>query len=1087
MALQWQRISWRPLSGLDQYRDELLLAPNKATVMDNTVIKGGVARTRRGFTTFSTLPTDNTAKSMFSANGELCVVGDKRLFAWSPANDSFLERGKVPVGSGKLEVIHEGETSSVSSDSCVTTDQNGNKYTVQVYGTAGLVTVNENVYTRIGIRVLGEDGETVYQDDNFDSAVTELSSVYGPRCIVTETSGIVVIGYAEGYDTATPGTDSIHFYTWNPNLPSTAPVLQESVNDMYIEEALDGAPFDMVPTGGDTYAFAYVFQTGAFQYARVRARSYVNGAILNPYATSTRDTTTSGVRHCAISYDSTRDYVCLATARTVGGNSFLEYNAYTLADTLPGVAPVILLDTLTGITSLHSVAISNNGSVESTSSYPDEYVAVAVSYSSPNEEPDTDYVFLSSSAASFGGTVHTLYNTTLQSQPYWKNNRCYVALQSHQEVAGYAMPFVVDTGIGDDEVNGALPFAMVAAWDFGAGPSTDIVRSVGGTVLTSGYKLSAPPKPTQDGDLVTFPACSIGTLELDKARYEQNLITLDYGFRPQAVPSVRGSVALTGSVVAWYDGQRVTELGVAGTPNAAGANPATLNGSSGSISAQAAQYTHLWRTADARGVVHRGAPAKDLDVTITDGTPGPGRSSIDIDVVRHSCTMRDIFTSAFDDMHPVGYVTGTVAPRNENFQRYSEPGKSEGNFNAKKATVRDAVLDGEDLGGVVYTTDGVDLESAFPPGCRFGANARDRLFLVGEYRGDRVRYSDPTGVGDLTGDIFAPEFNDALTLQSPNGERFTGCTETGDRIILFTSTKVYALAGLGPAPSGANNDFSGLTELSDQYGCLHERSIVRTPLGTFFQSGQGLCLLQDDLGIQLITDVDTYFNQDRKVIDAVHDEKRKQVMFLIGDNTNATKDITSLIVVLNYVDNAWYTWSQGGEAMCLHDGEPYVLDFTGRILKYSGDEGTGFDDTNFVTKTVGTPWLRMDETNSGWGKLRSIFVTGKGDHDEEPSVTLSIYYDNEDTAAETHTLTPANAILAATDKFEWRIRPARGNCTSLRVELADVAPSAGAFSSGFSSGFDILDATYAPLELRSIDFELGRKGGTRKVRQEIKS
>ncbi len=1090
MPLEWQRIAWRPLSGLDQYRDELLLDQSKASEMKNVVLKGGRAETRRGFTRFGSLPTDDTAKSIFSANGELCVVGDKRLYAWSDSQDTFVDKGKVPVASGELTTIHEGETSSLSSDLCVTQDFSGNKFYVEVYGTFGLVTTGDLPRTTIGMRVLDAQGATVYQKE-LAAATNFPTAVYGPRCITLNTTGVVVIGYGVSYNDGLPtGSEELHFYTWNPFTPTVDPVFQESVTDVYIEEGLDGAPFDMVAVpSSDDFVYSYVQQT-SFEFCRVRARQYLNGSLLNPFTTSEVTTTSSGVKLCAVDYDATNDYILLATARTAT-NSFLEYNAYSYADGLPAVNPVVLVDTLTSVTDLHSVAISAPGTVESTSSYPGEYCAMAISYSNANEDPDTDYVFFDTDQAAFGGNVYTFYNTTLQTQPFWKNNRCYVGLVSHQEFAGYAMPFVVDTGIGDDEVNGALPFTMVAAWDFGAGPSSDITRVIN-TVLGTGFKLSAPPKPNQDGEVVSFPACSIGTLGLDKARYEQNKVELDFGFRPQAVPSIRGSVALTGSVMAWYDGVRVTELGIAGTPNAdPNSSPTTLVGTTG-ISAQNVQYSHYWRNSDNRGVVFRGVPSKPLEVTIDDGGGG-GRSAVDINLVRHSCTMRDIFSTAFDDMHPVGFVTGTVTPRNENFQRYSEPGRTEGNFNGKECTVRDAVADTDELGGVIYTTDQVDLDAEFPPGCKFAANARDRLFLVGAYRGDEVRYSDQTAVGDLTGDVFAPEFNSALALQSPNGERFTGATESLDRIVLFTASKVYAITGLGPTASGAQNDFSGLIEVNDQYGCKHERSIVRTPVGTFFQSGQGLCLLSDDMAVRLITDVDTLFDSTREVVDACHDEGRNQVYFMIRDPSSAL-EVDPGIVVFNYVDNAWYTWqplgnlSSGGISMCMHRGEPHYLDGNGSLWAYNGDDGAIDDRGTGVEKIIGTPWLRMDATTSGWGKVRNIFVSGKANSSEYPSLTMRVYYDFDETAAETYTLTTANAALSTSGTMEWRVRPGRGNCTSLKVEIQDAqnATLAG-FSSGFSTGFASIQATTGQIGLRSIDFELGRKGGTRKVRQELKS
>lgn len=1061
MPLNWSRVSWRPQKGLNTYVDELSLGSEYASKFEDVTVQGGLTTKRDGFARLSQLSlVDDEVKSIFQHGDELCAITKKRLYGYSESDNSWIERGHVPIGSGELTPILEDEGKATGGAVCMTEDSAGNKYYIEMaqllVESSALGTLDR---TRIVLHIKDENGSTVHIDHAFTSeGTTPATTVHSPKA-VRLANNKVIIAYAIGWNFGvSPYTSGdVRCFVWNPETPTTAPTLIHSVFDMRKHDGPEWSPYDIVAISADEWVFAYCKDQSSYGSINVTA---LDDAGNNVFATSTRDLAYfNEPQQVAIEYDSVDNEVMVLVSNNASGTWTIQYQTLGYIDTLPVAVSAYTIDSWSSSTPV-AIGLSAPGTDENS----DRQAIVAWSWAPTNEMPDTYYTAIRPAALGpFTDNIVTCYNCSLIVTPWWKNSRAYMGLLSHQESVGFNMPFVIDTGVGDADIREFVPdFFMVAAWDFGAGPANEI-GTYGTTEVTTGYYKGAADKVYFDGEVVGFPATSIGTVEVGKARFEQNHVKLDYSFRPIAVPSVRGGTIITGSVVAWYDGVRVFELGCAGTPNVISARVT----SGGIDETSTTSYQFYWRGPDALGVVHRGVPGVPYEA------PNSGEvlngEGYTLDVLTHSCTMLQPGLHRYRVRSPIGFAAGTDASvgLNANFQRFTPPGRCEGNWLTKDIPITD---DGSGYGPVIYTTDGQDLEAEFPPGCKFAATARDRCWLVGQYRGDKALYSDKLVVGDLTADIYAPEFNAAFGYNEPSGRRFTGAAELSDNVVLFTEDGIYAVSGFGPDNASRGNDFSGIVQISDDYGCIEPHSIVDVPQGIFFRSHRGLCLLSDDLTVQYVPHVSSYFTSSHECLRAVHDNRSGTCYFLMryfdGD------DYTHFMLLFNTIETAWSYWTLPSDFIdcCIKNGTLWCATASGYVWRY----GNGFSSDAVAggyNAPVATPWLKLGDSFSDRGNVRAIYVKGKYITGEDRNLEVRVYYDYIDSVAETHEVAWANLSSDADQVLEVRVRPGRGKCSAIKVEILDKpnSPNNHAF------------------QYQGIDFEVGRSRGGKRMRQEKKS
>ncbi|MFA6167017.1 MAG: hypothetical protein WC700_10390 [Gemmatimonadaceae bacterium] len=297
----------------------------------------------------------------------------------------------------------------------------------------------------------------------------------------------------------------------------------------------------------------------------------------------------------------------------------------------------------------------------------------------------------------------------------------------------------------------------------------------------------------------------------------------------------RGCWMLGGAVPVWYDGATCHEQAFSLPPFVLEANQ---DAGKGSAAGGAVRWNAIWATHDDRGILHRGLPAADYALVVI---------ANDADFVytrSNALTMR---------REPIPLVTVQLYRTDANnvLRRVLHPTAQIPNY--QYGSLYDRYLnqvawdDHADTTGVPLYTEGNVYESAALEGCDIAHVALERVWMAGAFHRDAVYYSKRFAALD---GVVAPEFHEAFSLVVPDGQAVTGLGSIGDRVLVFTASHIYAVAGQGPADDGSANDFSALVCISPVIGCADPRSVACTDDGCYFYSGDSIHCVTPALQVQ---------------------------------------------------------------------------------------------------------------------------------------------------------------------------------------------------------------------------------------------
>lgn len=136
------------------------------------------------------------------------------------------------------------------------------------------------------------------------------------------------------------------------------------------------------------------------------------------------------------------------------------------------------------------------------------------------------------------------------------------------------------------------------------------------------------------------------------------------------------------------------------------------------------------------------------------------------------------------------------------------------------------------------------LENSFPPACSITAEYADRVWLAGLEDPDSIWYSQQRIPNA------SMQFSSSLTLSlSHTGGAITALARLDDKLIIFRQYKIFYLIGQGPDATGNNSDFTDPIEIPTPVGCVNANTVQSTPLGLFFDTGNGIYLLDRQLNV----------------------------------------------------------------------------------------------------------------------------------------------------------------------------------------------------------------------------------------------
>lgn len=515
--------------------------------------------------------------------------------------------------------------------------------------------------------------------------------------------------------------------------------------------------------------------------------------------------------------------------------------------------------------------------------------------------------------------------------------------------------------------------------------STRLMHVVGGLPALDTFHeyvgiVDAPPLPYV---VSTGGAAFLSVLELyasysvvDTPPRAFDALTLDFT-QPQAglwgSASAQGALCQTGALSAWYDGYSSTELNFLQRPRWSRADNYDLQESGFEIvdpPAGAFVYSYVavyaWR--DGRGNLHLSEPSDPLLVSLTDKVVGL------TDFVRLFVKTTHATRKGDNDdgssRLPLVWIYRTAANAPETYY-LCDCVDLENSLSEYDVTFIDSETDAQLIlaaRGILYTAGGV-IENRPPPPSSAVLEHKGRLWLASANDSKEVFFSKLLVAGE------GPGFNEAFRLRiddSPEG--ITGLAALDDKVIVFTPRRIYAITGDGPNDKGGDGSFGGPFLVTSSAGCIDARSIVAWSGGVFFQSAEGLVLLDRGLGLTHagapVQDLTASYPT---ITGGVCDAARQRCLWLLSDGSHG------LVLLFDYERGAWLTWTYSSavrpqKSQVIWNGDHVRSTYTGEPCTSAIDPGR--DGEDWITLRLQLPHLRIDALG-GAERVRRFIVSGQ--------------------------------------------------------------------------------------------------------------
>lgn len=629
-----------------------------------------------------------------------------------------------------------------------------------------------------------------------------------------------------------------------------------------------------------------------------------------------------------------------------------------------------------------------------------------------------------------------------------------------------------------------------------------------------------------------------GGATLDGINYGQQhrFITTQCIFDFDAVPYVerthRNLMLIGGATINCYDGLRIGDLGFAAPPVITnwinvehaiwtGYDPATppafppyphskhygiwSGGTTGVQPGIGYHYVTMWMSVDNRGHLHRSMPSNQIDYTWQGVAPAYDQNCVllvdkydyvdddqNLAILRLSShalgssnrgrSPDEVSALGTDINTPDGYAACYWFRSSETgiSHRIGDPSAIRQNHVWQYFGLDDLLLpgypdSGQVLEGPPLYTDSGEIEAVKPESSQFVLVANERVWIAGQATPERIQYSKKYGIS-AGGLCIAPEFNEGFAIGIPSGKACTGLARLDDKVIVFSTDEVYAIAGSGPLDDGSQNDLSQLTLVSDTFGCDAPNSIVSVPDGVFFKAKNGLCKLNRDLSVSMIHEVEDLIEGYPRIMSSCLWPEKELAVFAATTETVSK----GTLVIYNYHFNTWSEWEilgdpRGGSlpvtpiALTVYDGH-LVVSTTSDGIFISSDTEIRDHSTSWYTSSLATAWLQA-ATQGAWQRIRGVIVQSKPDMTaHRAGLEVNIYNDFQDlSASQTCTWTSDELhALPEPSRQDLYIKPIRQKCSSIKIEVSDLEPPVSAYN----------DAAFS---ICGFALDLGVKRGLTKV------
>lgn len=488
---------------------------------------------------------------------------------------------------------------------------------------------------------------------------------------------------------------------------------------------------------------------------------------------------------------------------------------------------------------------------------------------------------------------------------------------------------------------------------------------------------------------------------------------------------------LPGGYVAHYDGQRVTEQGILIYPEDVVITPVNAGGTF--TSGQKVSYRFYWERRNAAGERFQSSFAGAVLATMT-----PGNDSFQIDVPVCPYTNDANMVLA---VYRTAELTGGGDPNvYRRCSKYSGPTFVRNNVNADIVTITDEMTDAEladnELDYQNADPQGrTELDNTSPPATVAVAAGQARLFTIDPEDRSLGHHGKIRGAG------YMAAFNDALDDRVPQdgGDLVAIEVQEGARL-LFKEKATYVVVGRGPDNLG-QNPYPPPERVAD-VGCDEIRSVVRTPVGTFFHSKKGIYRITPDYAVDYVGAPVEDFNS-ASILAALHIPDKHQVRFVTAANGT---------LVYDYLLGEWAVWPErSGRSGTLWQDQPVYLDAALGPVKPQTTYAIGSTGYSFV---VETGWIKLADIQ-GFAAIREalFLLEWRSSHDLKVSVAFdyrdpAVYGWIDGDRSGVFTWTPvdrAGVALATPGQVEqFRLQFRNTRCEAIKFRIEDTHNTPGA-------------------------------------------
>lgn len=320
---------------------------------------------------------------------------------------------------------------------------------------------------------------------------------------------------------------------------------------------------------------------------------------------------------------------------------------------------------------------------------------------------------------------------------------------------------------------------------------------------------------------------------------------------------------------------------------------------------------------------------------------------------------------------------------------------------------------------ILYTTGGI-AENINPPNSNFIAAAKNRLWTFEQGSLDTVWFSKESREG------FIPQFSDLLTLNvGRQYGRLVGVAALDDKVVIFKEFCVIVIVGDGPSDNLVGG-WSSPAVISQGLGCISARSIVETPVGVFFQSQEGIYLVDKGMGVVFIGR--PLYKSEGTLISSAYNPVLNCVYLLS----------TTKLWVYFITTNTWYEWTVTNPIDLIFESNTLYLFTTTKILIQT--DNVWRDDSQNYEQLIRLSQFQFAGIQ-GYQRIYKILATGRSIGDETGTVTIKNFFNASPTVTDTQTILQTATV--ANGKMSFEIRPSIQKCETMQVELSHTANNSG--------------------------------------------